>query len=261
MSIDIHPRNQDIEQLFTDTISSHVGHRSSDIIKLCIDQIEVQTGRLVGSVAYIEIIEDGTLTWWVLEWEEIILGVFLRWRENARIITFFAASIPKAWNDLRLRHYIYMIYKVYVHVRVHHDRFYQVIQYTDAICFSDIFDLSIPFKGFSGPLPFSKPNPSRWKCISVLPVVWRSCVSLCLRCMAVSCSPSGWRSCQILSLASPCAGRQQKLQLRRWIHKWRVRNWTNIRPNVWLPDERDPAMLMICQAEKWKGYGSAEGGV
>ena len=61
-SIDIHPRNQDIEQLFTDTISSHVGHRSSDIIKLCIDQIEVQTGRLVGSVAYIEMIEDGTLT-------------------------------------------------------------------------------------------------------------------------------------------------------------------------------------------------------
>eukprot|EP00438_Fugacium_kawagutii_P004903 Skav229216 [mRNA] locus=scaffold2439:123806:138301:+ [translate_table: standard] len=31
---------KEIEQLFTDSISSHMGHRSSDMIKLCIDQIE-----------------------------------------------------------------------------------------------------------------------------------------------------------------------------------------------------------------------------
>ena len=31
---------QEIEKLLTDSISSHVGHRSSEIIKLCIDQIE-----------------------------------------------------------------------------------------------------------------------------------------------------------------------------------------------------------------------------
>eukprot|EP00438_Fugacium_kawagutii_P012883 Skav227072 [mRNA] locus=scaffold4434:1758:15971:+ [translate_table: standard] len=33
---------KEIEQLFTDSISSHMGHRSSDMIKLCIDQIEVK---------------------------------------------------------------------------------------------------------------------------------------------------------------------------------------------------------------------------
>ena len=31
---------QEIEELLTESISSHAGHRSSEMIKLCIDQIE-----------------------------------------------------------------------------------------------------------------------------------------------------------------------------------------------------------------------------
>ena len=38
----------ELEQHFTDTISSHVGHRGSEVIKLCIDEIEVKVHRHVG---------------------------------------------------------------------------------------------------------------------------------------------------------------------------------------------------------------------
>ncbi|CAE7222177.1 ACC2, partial [Symbiodinium necroappetens] len=38
----------ELEQRFTDTISSHVGHRGSEVIKLCIDEIEVKVHRRVG---------------------------------------------------------------------------------------------------------------------------------------------------------------------------------------------------------------------
>ena len=35
-----------------------------------------------------------------------------------------------------------------MHARIHHGRLsYRVMQYTDAICFLDIFDISIPFRG------------------------------------------------------------------------------------------------------------------
>ena len=39
----------ELEQRFTDTISSHVGQRSSEIIKLCIDEIEVKVHRKAGA--------------------------------------------------------------------------------------------------------------------------------------------------------------------------------------------------------------------
>ena len=39
----------ELEQRFTDTVNSHVGHRSSDIIKLCVDEIEVKVHRKAGS--------------------------------------------------------------------------------------------------------------------------------------------------------------------------------------------------------------------
>ena len=39
----------ELEQRFTDTISSHVGLRGSDIIKLCVDEIEVKVHRKAGS--------------------------------------------------------------------------------------------------------------------------------------------------------------------------------------------------------------------
>ncbi|OLP76680.1 Acetyl-CoA carboxylase, partial [Symbiodinium microadriaticum] len=38
----------ELEQRFTETISSHVGHRGSEVIKLCIDEIEVKVHRRVG---------------------------------------------------------------------------------------------------------------------------------------------------------------------------------------------------------------------
>ncbi|CAE7729179.1 ACAC [Symbiodinium sp. CCMP2592] len=41
---------EQLERSFTDTISSHVGHNSSEVIKLCIDEIEVKVHRRAGTV-------------------------------------------------------------------------------------------------------------------------------------------------------------------------------------------------------------------
>jgi len=76
---------KDIEQLFTDTISSHVGHRSSDIIKLCIDQIEVKvhqrsaTGLEILRLSLSSLHGGFLQPKWMKELPDPVTGFPLRW--------------------------------------------------------------------------------------------------------------------------------------------------------------------------------------
>ncbi|CAJ1393583.1 unnamed protein product, partial [Effrenium voratum] len=87
---------EEIEQMFTDTISSHVGHRGSDFIKLCIDEIEVKVHHRTGSSLEIlrlslSSLRGGFLKPKVLrEFPDPVTGFPLRWeaaKEGAALQT------------------------------------------------------------------------------------------------------------------------------------------------------------------------------